>query len=96
MHALGVRGVRLNPVSPVGNGLEPLAGHGALQGPGRDHPQVAALFEARLVWGSDWPHTAFAPEAMPACPGQWEPVLRALSAAQKSDAFERAPSTLYA
>jgi predicted TIM-barrel fold metal-dependent hydrolase len=24
------------------------------------------LFEARCVWGSDWPHTSFAPDALPA------------------------------
>ena len=32
----------------------------------------------RLVWGSDWPHTSFAPEALPAYDSVWQPVLRAL------------------
>ena len=58
--------------------------------------KVAQLFEGRMVWGSDWPHTAFAPDAMPAYASTWAPVARALSAAQKSHAWERAPSMLYA
>lgn len=32
----------------------------------------------RLVWGSDWPHTSFAPEALPAYDSVLQPVLRAL------------------
>lgn len=158
MHAAGVRGARLNMVSPVGEGpqvaqrfaaLEPclrrmgwhlqwytdaerlaqvaelhrssripcvldhLAGLGA-QVPD-DHPawpavqrlaeggawlklsgwyrlgarapyaelvprirRLAAWFGERLLWGSDWPHTLFPPEAMPAYAETWQPVVQAL------------------
>jgi predicted TIM-barrel fold metal-dependent hydrolase len=40
--------------------------------------RVAELMSDRLVWGSDWPHTAFASEAMPAYEATWEPVVQAL------------------
>jgi predicted TIM-barrel fold metal-dependent hydrolase len=40
--------------------------------------RVAGLVGERLVWGSDWPHTAFAPDAMPAYASVWEPVAKAL------------------
>jgi len=58
--------------------------------------KMAALFGQRMVWGSDWPHTAFAPDAMPAYASTWEPVSRALTAAQKQCAREQAPAALYA
>ena len=155
MHRLGVRGVRFNLVSPVGNGpdafralaprlkargwhvqwyakadqlgaiadlhegsgltavLDHLAGLHA--GVGADDPAWAALqrladqgawvklsgwyrlqtsapYEAlqahirrvaqtmgeRLVWGSDWPHTAFAHNALPPYGSIWQPVVQAL------------------
>ncbi|UUX96996.1 amidohydrolase [Aquabacterium sp. J223] len=158
MHAAGVRGVRLNRVSPVGDGADParrfdalaprlrprgwhlqwytdaaqlpaiaalhrdsgvtcvldhLAGFG-LAVPD-DHPawraaealaaggawlklsgwyrlgaqapyaglvprirRLAAWFGERMVWGSDWPHTTFAPEAMPPYAQGWQPVVDAL------------------
>lgn len=155
MHALGVRGVRFNLVSPVGNGpetmkalaprlaergwhvqwyaspedlativhlhqgtpvacvLDHLAGlHGLLPSDDRAwqalaklagqgawvklsgwyrlqasapygllHPaivRVAAHMGERLVWGSDWPHTSFAPDALPRYASVWEPVVNAL------------------
>lgn len=176
MHALGVRGVRFNLVSPVGNGLDTLNSFHALAPRLRalgwhvqwyarpeDLPTIAALhaaspvpavldhlagmhaelqpdhaawqalaqlaglgawvklsgwyrlratapyaaldesirktallFEDHLVWGSDWPHTSFAPEAMPSYAGTREPLLRVLSAAQKKRAWEQGPTTLYA
>lgn len=40
--------------------------------------QLARLFGDRMVWGSDWPHTAFVPEAMPSYASTWAPVARAL------------------
>lgn len=58
--------------------------------------RVARLFGRRMVWGSDWPHTAFAPDALPAYAGTWEPVARALTPAQKNHAWEQAPAALYA
>lgn len=45
------------------------------------HPtirRVAALFGERLVWGSDWPHTSFAPGREPAYASTWAPVPAAL------------------
>ena len=158
MHALGVRGVRFNLVSPVGNGLQAwpalvpllrafgwhvqwyappealqtvqdlhratglpcvldhlagmhaelsetdpaweqlsaLAAEGAwikLSGWYRlravapyaalsDHlHRVAALFGERMVWGSDWPHTAFPPDGMPTYASQWQPVADGLAVA---------------
>ena len=158
MHAVGVRGVRLNLVSPVGEAVEPeqrfaalgprlqqrgwhlqwytnaaqlpriaalhrdsdvtcvldhLAGFGAHVSD--DHPawraaellaacgawlklsgwyrldaqapyaslvprirRLADLFADRMVWGSDWPHTKFPPEAMPPYTETWQPVVDAL------------------
>jgi predicted TIM-barrel fold metal-dependent hydrolase len=58
--------------------------------------QAAALFNRRSVWGSDWPHTAFASDAMPGYPSILEPVTRALPAAQRRHVFEQAPVSLYA
>jgi len=40
--------------------------------------RMAGLFGKRLVWGSDWPHTAFAPDALPAYASTWQPVSDAL------------------
>ncbi|GAA6120616.1 amidohydrolase family protein [Acidovorax sp. FG27] len=162
MHALGVRGVRFNLVSPVGNGpaafqalaprlrdrswhvqwyasprhlAEIAALHGAAGASGAPIPcvldhlagmhagladgdpawghlaalaeqgtcwvklsgwyrldcaapytalhaairRVAALAPGRLVWGSDWPHTAFEPDALPAYASVWQPVAEALA-----------------
>jgi predicted TIM-barrel fold metal-dependent hydrolase len=40
--------------------------------------RLAALFAERMVWGSDWPHTLFAPDAMPPYASTWQPVVDAL------------------
>lgn len=45
--------------------------HGAIR-------RVAGLMGERLVWGSDWPHTAFEPSTMPAYASLWAPVADAL------------------
>ncbi|WOI45670.1 amidohydrolase family protein [Acidovorax sp. BLS4] len=172
MHALGVRGVRFNRVSPVGNGpeafralaprlrergwhvqwyagpehlaeiaalhdrtgvacvLDHLAGlhaelpaddaawsalaalaaqgawiklsgwyrlraqapYGALQETVR---RVADLAPGRLVWGSDWPHTSFAADAMPAYASVWQPVVEALGPDRAGTVRQNA-SRLYA
>lgn len=176
MHTLGVRGVRFNLVSPVGNGLDTLNSFRALAPRLRalgwhvqwyarpeDLPTIAALhaaspvpavldhlagihaglpqdpvawqalaqlaqqgawvklsgwyrlraaspyleldesirkivllFEDHLVWGSDWPHTSFAPEAMPSYASTREPLERVLSQAQKKQVWEQGPAALYA
>jgi predicted TIM-barrel fold metal-dependent hydrolase len=57
--------------------------------------RLAALFGERLVWGSDWPHTAFAPEAMPAYGSTWRPVVEALGP-QAADALRRRRPAIYA
>ena len=57
--------------------------------------RVAQLFTKRMVWGSDWPHTSFAPQSEPAYESTWQPVARVLTAAQQRDAAETAPAILY-
>ena len=176
MHTLGVRGVRFNLVSPVGNGLDTLNSFLALAPRLRalgwhvqwyarpdDLPTIAALHAAspvpavldhlagmhaelppdhtawqslaqlagqgawvklsgwyrlraaspyleldesirkmvllfgdHLVWGSDWPHTSFAPEAMPSYASTREPLFRVLTAAQRKQALAQGPAMLYA
>ena len=58
--------------------------------------QVAGLFEGRMVWGSDWPHTLFKPDALPAYASTLEPAIRTLSALQKASLWNAAPARLYA
>ena len=58
--------------------------------------QAAALFDAHCVWGSDWPHTAFAPDALPAYASTLAPVARALPTTQRRHVWALAPATLYA
>ena len=57
---------------------------------------VASLFGSRMVWGSDWPHTSFAPGALPDYATTWAPVARVLSAVKKERAYSVAPALLYA
>jgi predicted TIM-barrel fold metal-dependent hydrolase len=40
--------------------------------------RLADLFGERMIWGSDWPHTMFAPDAMPPYAATWQPVVHAL------------------
>jgi len=47
--------------------------------------QVAELFGERMVWGSDWPHTALAPSAQSRFASLLQPVREALGASE----FER-------
>lgn len=56
--------------------------------------RVAALVGERLVWGSDWPHTAFEPHAKPAYESVWTPVVDALGPARAAQVL-RAGATLY-
>jgi predicted TIM-barrel fold metal-dependent hydrolase len=174
MHAAGVRGVRLNLVSPVGESIDPerrvaalmprlqrlgwhlqwytsarqlprvaewhaagavtcvldhlagfgahvpddhrawraaetLAAHGAwlkLSGWYRLNAQapyaalvprirrLAELFGTRMVWGSDWPHTTFAPEALPPYTQTWQPVIDALGE-EAAEALRRRQPSIY-
>ena len=57
--------------------------------------RVATLFDARMVWGSDWPHTSFAPESMPPYASVWTPVVQALGH-QRAQQVLLAGATLYA
>lgn len=54
------------------------------------------LFGPRAVWGSDWPHTSFAPDALPTYASLLAPVERVLVASQRVQAFQGAPASLYA
>lgn len=56
--------------------------------------RVASIFGERLVWGSDWPHTRFAPERMPRYASTWEPVVAALGPAAATK-LRRASPALY-
>ena len=61
-------------------------------------PFARALLEAaptRCVWGSDWPHTSFAPESMPPYASVWTPVVQALGH-QRAQQVLLAGATLYA
>ena len=49
----------------------------------------------RLVWGSDWPHTSFAPEALPAYDSVWQPVLQSVGPVMAQAVREAGPR-LYA
>jgi predicted TIM-barrel fold metal-dependent hydrolase len=61
----------------------------------RNIARVTNLFEGRMVWGSDWPHTSFAADALPPYSSTLSPVNRVLSEAQKIDALHHAPTRLY-
>jgi predicted TIM-barrel fold metal-dependent hydrolase len=54
--------------------------------------RIAALFGERVLWGSDWPHTSFAPEAMPEYASTWSPVVSALGAAVAASLRQRRPA----
>ena len=58
--------------------------------------RVAKLFAGHAVWGSDWPHTSFAPDALPAYDSTLAPAVRALTQAQKIEVLQQAPKRLYA
>lgn len=57
--------------------------------------KIVGWFDNHLVWGSDWPHTSFAPEVMPSYASTREPLVRVLSDAQKKHVWEEGPSALY-
>lgn len=57
--------------------------------------RVAACLGERLVWGSDWPHTAFDHDALPPYESVWHPVVQALGEA-RAVAVREAGALLYA
>lgn len=57
--------------------------------------RAAALFGARAVWGSDWPHTAFPADAMPAYASILQPVQQALGPARCQALLHDHPAALY-
>lgn len=54
--------------------------------------RLATLFDGRLVWGSDWPHTSFAPDAVPSYGTTWRPVVEALGSDAADELRQRRPA----
>lgn len=71
--------------------LQAQAPYGALQPVVR---RVAEVFARRMVWGSDWPHTSFPPEELPAYSSLWCPVVRALGE-ERAEEVRTAGVSLY-
>ena len=57
--------------------------------------RAVALFGARTVWGSDWPHTSFHADRLPAYASTLAPVRLSLDAAQLAALLHQQASTLY-
>jgi predicted TIM-barrel fold metal-dependent hydrolase len=58
--------------------------------------RVCALFDCRTVWGSDWPHTSFPSDKMPAYASTLGPLHDALSGWALEAALRTQPLDLYA
>lgn len=56
--------------------------------------RLAELFGTRMVWGSDWPHTMFAPDAMPSYDSTWTPVVEAIGR-DAAEALRRRTPAIY-
>lgn len=56
--------------------------------------RLAGLFGERMVWGSDWPHTMFPSDAMPAYASTWQPVVDALGR-EAAEALRRRRPAIY-
>jgi len=54
--------------------------------------RLAQMFDGRMVWGSDWPHTSFEPSAMPCYESTWRPVVDALGVDVADDLRQREPA----
>ena len=108
-HLAGMR-VGLPAPAPAWAALDALAGAGAwvkLSGWYRLGAQapyaglhdtigsIARRFGDRMVWGSDWPHTSFAPDAQPSYPSTWHPVETALGVLAACRVREAFPAALY-
>ncbi|EHR70869.1 putative TIM-barrel fold metal-dependent hydrolase [Burkholderiales bacterium JOSHI_001] len=57
--------------------------------------RAVALFGSRCVWGSDWPHTHFANDALPAYADQFGPVQAACASTHPATALARQAQALY-
>lgn len=57
--------------------------------------RVAAMFGPRTVWGSDWPHTSFAPDRLPPYDSTLFPVRAALGDAALDAILRGQPRALY-
>jgi predicted TIM-barrel fold metal-dependent hydrolase len=54
--------------------------------------RIVDLFGPRVVWGSDWPHTAFVAHDAPPYASTWQPVLEGLGAPAASSLRNRLPA----
>ncbi len=57
--------------------------------------RAAALFGMRGVWGSDWPHTSFAPAQSPGYASTLEPARRCLAEPSFTALLQTQPPSLY-
>ncbi len=57
--------------------------------------RAAALFGPRCVWGSDWPHTSFAPDRLPSYDSILQPVRAALGESATRSALAANARCLY-
>lgn len=57
--------------------------------------RAAAMFGPRTVWGSDWPHTSFLPDHLPAYESTLLPIRSALDGAQFNAVLHAQARTLY-
>jgi predicted TIM-barrel fold metal-dependent hydrolase len=57
--------------------------------------RAVALFGPRMVWGSDWPHTSFAPDQMPDYASTLEPARLGLTAPAFNALLHSQPPSLY-
>jgi predicted TIM-barrel fold metal-dependent hydrolase len=58
--------------------------------------RVCALFDCRTVWGSDWPHTSFPSDKMPAYASTLGPLHATLQGLALEAALRTQPLDLYA
>jgi predicted TIM-barrel fold metal-dependent hydrolase len=56
--------------------------------------RLATVFGARMVWGSDWPHTMFAPDDMPSYHSTWLPVVESIGH-DAAEALRRREPAIY-
>ena len=72
--------------------LQATAPYAALQA---NIQRAATLFGAHTVWGSDWPHTSFAPDQLPGYLSTLDPVRQALNGPTNHALLNVHPPALY-